>query len=160
MTGTHFHYFALCKRKLWLFVKSIDMEHNSDLVRAGRFISDNSFKRQDHEIRIGDISLDYFDRKNKIIHEIKKSDAMEDVHLIQVKYYLFYLERLGINGLKGELHYPKLKQKLDITLTDQDRSEILHAEREINAVLAMPAPPPVIDAPFCKKCSYYELCYS
>jgi len=32
ITGTHFNYYLLCQRKLWLFANGINMEHTSDLV--------------------------------------------------------------------------------------------------------------------------------
>ena len=32
-TGTHFNYYHICYRKLWLFANGINMEHVSDTVR-------------------------------------------------------------------------------------------------------------------------------
>ena len=32
ITGTHFNYYQICHRKLWLFSNGIQMEHTSDLV--------------------------------------------------------------------------------------------------------------------------------
>ena len=32
-TGTHFNYYHICRRKLWLFANGINMEHVSDTVR-------------------------------------------------------------------------------------------------------------------------------
>jgi CRISPR-associated exonuclease Cas4 len=39
-TGTQVNYHLVCKRKLWLFSRSFEMEHSSDLVLLGRFESD------------------------------------------------------------------------------------------------------------------------
>lgn len=38
VTGTHFNYYQVCKRKLWLFANGITMEHTSDLVYEGKLI--------------------------------------------------------------------------------------------------------------------------
>lgn len=35
-TGTHFNYYMVCHRKLWLFANGINMEHTSDLVYEGK----------------------------------------------------------------------------------------------------------------------------
>ncbi len=163
MTGTQINYYFLCYRKLWLFVNKIDMEQTSDTVAMGKFISESTYKREDHEIQIStdedDIVLDFYDRKNKIIHEVKKSDKMEDVHIWQVKYYISVLEKKGITGVVGEIDYPKLKQKIKVELIETDRMELLIIRKQIKEILSLSLPPAVINKPFCKSCSYYDLCY-
>jgi len=37
-TGTHFNYYQICRRKLWLFANGISMEHTSDTVYDGKLI--------------------------------------------------------------------------------------------------------------------------
>jgi len=37
--GTHFNYYLICHRKLWLFANGINMESNSDLVYEGKTVS-------------------------------------------------------------------------------------------------------------------------
>jgi CRISPR-associated exonuclease Cas4 len=159
MTGTQINYYFLCHRKLWLFTYKIDMEQNSEAVELGRFISDFTYKREKHEIQVDNILLDYYDEKNKIIHEIKKSDKMEETHIWQVKYYINVLLEKGIPGVTGEIDYPKLRQRIKVELTEADRVKLKYIHSEIEAVLTMPYPPDVINKSFCKKCSYYDLCY-
>lgn len=159
MTGTQINYYFLCKRKLWLFTHHIDQEQNSDVVAMGRFISESTYKREEHEIKIDDIVLDFYDRKNKVIHEIKKSDKMEDSHIWQLKHYINVLESKGVDGVTGEIDYPKLRQKVKVELTDNDRKELNRIKGDIKKIVDMNHPPEVIDKPFCKKCSYYDLCF-
>jgi CRISPR-associated exonuclease Cas4 len=159
MTGTQINYYFLCHRKLWLFVHHIEQEQNSDTVAMGKFISDSTYKREKHEIQIDDIMLDYYDERNKIIHEIKKSDKMEETHIWQVKYYISVLEDKGILGVTGKIDYPKLRQTLNVELTDKDREELNKIKTEIQKIIEQKNPPDVINKPFCKKCSYYDLCY-
>ncbi|HMU43701.1 MAG TPA: CRISPR-associated protein Cas4 [Ignavibacteriaceae bacterium] len=159
MTGTQIHYYFLCYRKLWLFTNHIDMEQTSDTVAMGKFISESTYTREDHEIKIDDIVLDFYDGKTKTIHEVKKSDKMEETHIWQVKYYISILEEKGIEGVTGEIDYPKLRQKIKVELTDNDRTELITIKNNIKSILELQLPPEVINKPFCKNCSYYEFCY-
>jgi CRISPR-associated exonuclease Cas4 len=139
------------------------MEHNSDVVTIGKIISENSYQREEHELSIssddGTIVLDFYDSKNKIIHEVKKSDKMEITHIWQVKYYIYILEQKGIEGVSGEIDYPKLKQKITVNLQEEDRQELKKIGNEIDTILKLPIPPETINKPFCKQCAYYDLCY-
>ncbi|MDP2302345.1 MAG: CRISPR-associated protein Cas4 [Ignavibacteria bacterium] len=163
LTGTHINYYFHCHRHLWLFANSIQMEHNSDVVTIGKIISENSYQREEHELSIssddGTIVLDFYDSKNKIIHEVKKSDKMEITHIWQVKYYIYILEQKGIEGVSGEIDYPKLKQKITVNLQEEDRQELKKIGNEIDTILKLPIPPETINKPFCKQCAYYDLCY-
>lgn len=135
------------------------MEHNSDIVRMGKFISESTYERKRKEIQIDNIVLDNYDAKTKTIHEVKKSDKMEETHIWQVKYYISVLESKGIKSVKGKIDYPKLRQTVDVELTDEDIKQLSEIKKEINTILNMNKPPDVINKSFCKKCSYYDLCY-
>jgi len=163
LTGTHINYYFHCHRHLWLFANSINMEQTSDTVAMGKFISETTYDREKHEIRItddeDDIVLDFYDDKTKTIHEVKKSDKMEETHIWQVKFYISVLEKKGVSGVTGEIDYPKLRQKIKVELTDNDREELILIKNKIKTILELELPPEVINKPFCKNCSYYELCY-
>jgi CRISPR-associated exonuclease Cas4 len=163
MTGTQIAYFFLCHRKLWFFVRNIDMEQTSDTVAMGKFISESTYERENHEIQISDdddhIVLDFYDDKTKTIHEVKKSDKMEDTHIWQVKFYISVLEKKGIEGATGEIDYPKLRQKIKVELTNDDREELIKIRSKIKEIVENEKPPEVINKPFCKQCAYYDLCY-
>lgn len=38
VTDTHFNYYQLCHRKLWLFSNGINMEQESELVYEGKLV--------------------------------------------------------------------------------------------------------------------------
>jgi len=100
-TGTHFNYYQICHRKLWLFANGISMEHTSDTVYDGKLIHQGSYPQRPEryeEIAIEGIKVDYFDAKRRVIHEIKRSDKVEKAHEWQVKYYIYVFERNGIEG--------------------------------------------------------------
>jgi CRISPR-associated exonuclease Cas4 len=160
-TGTQVNYSLVCPRKLWLFSKDLDMEHTSEYVELGRLIHESSFQRQEKEILIDRIKID-FSAHQGVIHEIKKSDAVEEAHVFQVLYYLYYLKHAkGLTHITGKIHYPKLRQTLDVELTPEREADLEKILEQIEEILAREQPPPRLEKiSFCRKCSYYELCYS
>lgn len=162
MTGTHFNYYQVCKRKLWLFANGINMEHTSDLVYEGKLIHETSYPQRSEryeELEIEGIKLDYYDAHNRVIHEIKKSDKVELAHEWQLKYYIYVLERNGVEGVTGILEYPTLRQTDKVLLTNPDRERIVEIEKDIARIVEAENCPAVISSKICKQCSYYEFCY-
>ena len=170
LTGTHINYYQLCKRKLWLFTNGINMEHTSDLVADGKLIEEESYLQRPERYEQIELSskfqgsslagkIDFFDTKNKIIHETKRSNKVEQAHIWQVKFYLWLMKLNGIEAEKGIIEYPTLRQKVEVPLTESD---ILYLEKtivEIQKLMESEVCPPVINKPICKSCSYYEFCY-
>ena len=162
-TGTHFNYYQICHRKLWLFANGINMEHTSDTVYDGKLIHEGSYPQRPEryeEIAVEGIKVDYFDAKRRIIHEIKRSDKVEEAHTWQVKYYIYVFERNGIEGCSGLLEYPAMRQTVPVTLTDDDRREIRRMEQEISDIVSADICPPLRKKGFCKSCSYYDFCFT
>lgn len=132
--GTHFNYYQVCKRKLWLFANGINMEQTSDLVYDGKLIHETSYPQRSgryEELELDGIKIDYYDARNKVIHEIKRSDRVEPAHEWQVKYYIYVLERNGVKGVSGLLEYPTLRQTTKVELTDADRQNIAEMEKKL-----------------------------
>ena len=162
-TGTHFNYYQICRRKLWLFANGINMEHTSDTVYDGKLIHQGSYPQRPEryeEIAVEGIKVDYFDSKRSVIHEIKRSDKVERAHEWQVKYYIYVFERNGIEGCTGLLEYPTMRQTVPVVLTDADREEIRRMEQEIVAIIESDTCPPLVKKRLCKSCSYYDFCYA
>lgn len=162
ITGTHFNYYMICHRKLWLFANGLQMEHTSELVEMGKLIHETSYtERSDRyqEVEIGGIKVDFYDAKRGIIHEIKKSDKIEKAHEMQLKYYLWVFEQHGINVNYGILEYPKLRKTEEIYLTDVDREEIPAMICEIEELIQNEQCPGKIKIGTCKSCSYFDFCW-
>jgi CRISPR-associated exonuclease Cas4 len=162
ITATHINYYHLCHRKLWLFSNGIQMEHTSGTVYEGKLIHESSYPQRAEkytELAMEGIKIDYYDTLRKVVHEVKKSDKMEQAHIAQVKYYLYVLERNGIEGATGVLEYPKLRQTEEVCLTDEDRTQIPLWEQQIQRIVEEENCPEVINKKICKSCSYYEFCY-
>ena len=163
ITGTHFNYYQVCKRKLWLFANGINMEHTSDLVFEGTLIHEEAYPQRSskyEEVEIDGIKVDFYDPRNKVIHEIKKSDKIDRAHEWQLKYYLFVFEKNGIMGVTGILEYPVLRKTESVMLSDIDREEIRSMEKEIKSIIESEQCPPLEKKRICKNCSYYDFCYS
>ena len=163
ITGTHFNYYQLCHRKLWLFANGINMEQNSDLVYEGKLIHQESYPQRSaryEEVEVEGIKVDYYDAKSKVIHEIKKSDKVEKAHEWQLKYYLYVFERNGIEGVTGILEYPKLRKTEEVVLSDIDRETIVEMSAEIERIIESGICPPSAKKGICKNCSYFDFCYS
>jgi len=159
ITGVMVNYYFVCKRKLWYFVKNLDMEHNSELVGMGKIVDENSYSREKKSILIDEtINIDFL-KDWKIIHEVKKSRKLDVAAKWQLKYYIWVLRSRGVNIEKGILDYPLIRKREEIFLTDSEEKELMEVLEQIQYIINLDLPPNTINKAYCKKCSYYELCY-
>lgn len=168
--ATHINYYSICKRKLWLFANAIQMEHTSDTVYDGKLLHDSTYpqrakKHSEMELnsKWGALTLsgkvDFYDHKQKIIHETKRGKSIEQAHALQVKFYIWLFELNGIHDVIGRIEYPKLRQTSEIVLS---RADVVFLEETIygvNDLIHQKKCPSTINSKICKKCSYYQLCY-
>lgn len=162
ITGTHIAYLHTCHRKLWLFANGIQMEHTSDIVAEGKLIAETTYldrARKYTELAIEGIKIDFYDAKNRVVHEVKKSDKVEHAHIAQVKYYLSVLARNGIEQPSAIIEYPRLKQRECIEWNDDYLEAAKEWEEQTKAIILSEHCPALIQKGICKKCAYYELCY-
>jgi len=157
-TGTQVNYYLICKRKLWLFSRGLDMEETSDLVLLGRLLHERGYARRHKEIQIGRIKVDFVGSGCEI-HEVKRSRKAEDAHLFQLLYYLYYLKRYaGVEG-RGCLHYPLLRRTVNVQLTDERIGQVESVLRDIDEILRHENSPKPVKTGYCRRCSYAELCW-
>jgi CRISPR-associated exonuclease Cas4 len=170
INATHINYYHVCKRKLWLFTNGINMEHTSDTVYDGKLLHETSYPQRNEkhselnmEADYNDIGLfgkiDFYDARQKIIHETKRSDKIEKAHEWQVKFYLWLLQLNGIEGATATLEYPLLRHTEHIKFLEEDIPYLQKTAAAIVQLKELEKCPPVINAKICKSCSYYELCY-
>ena len=159
ITGLMVYYYEVCKRKLWYFTNDIQLEENNSNVILGKLLEENTYTRDEKKINIdGVINIDFI-RSKKILHEIKKSNSIEPASILQVQYYLYYLEKKGLVGLKGILDYPLLKQTVEVNLSDSDRENLENIIIGIKEILGKESPPILEKNNICKKCAYFDLCF-
>jgi CRISPR-associated exonuclease Cas4 len=158
ITGIMFYYYFVCKRKLWCFLKGIQLENSSENVMLGKLLDESSYSRERKHILIDEaVNVDFMDDW-KVIHEIKKSKSIEEASIWQVKYYLYFLNKRGIEVEKGILDFPLLKERRHIVLEDGDIEKIEQIVDEIRQMKERKTPD-IINTKICKKCAYYEYCY-
>ncbi len=162
LTATHINYFHVCKRKLWLFANGIRMEHTSENVAEGKLIGETTYQdraTQYTEVEFDGVKIDFYDAKNKVVHEVKKSDKVENAHKAQVLYYLYKLKKNGVEGASGIIEYPKLRQTEKVVWAQDSLATVLKWEKEIEEIIANEICPATIKAKICKSCSYNDFCY-
>lgn len=162
VTGTHMAYYQVCHRKLWLFSNGISMEHTSELVEEGKIIAENTYldrSRKYTELQLGSIKIDYYDARNRVIHEVKKSNSLEDAHKAQVMYYLYVLVSNGIENPSAILEYPKLKHREVLNWDSSMINTVKKWKQEIEVIVHSNKCPKLLGSKICNKCSYYDFCY-
>ena len=158
-TGTQVNYYFVCQRKLWLFTHDITMEQESDTVHLGKLLSRTAYEREHKDIAIEDtIVIDFIDVHKGVIHEVKKSRAVEKAHIWQVLYYLYFLKQRGVVAT-AEIDYPLLRRKERLELTPERETQMVEVLKGIQLVVTQKQAPPRIGKKFCKKCAYLELCW-
>ena len=92
------------------------------------------------------------------MHEVKKSKKVEKAGIAQLKYYLYYLKKRGVEGLKGRIDFPLLKQSIEVELAETDEMEIEKVVKDIVRIVSLDLPPKFEKLRICKSCAYYDLC--
>ncbi len=163
INATLINLYNVCKREMWLHANGIRFESTSDLVYEGKLIHEESYPQRSEkyeEIEVDGIKVDFYDAKNKVIHEIKKSNKVERAHEWQLKYYIYVFEHNGIEGVTGILEYPTLRKTEQVVLSDVDRDMIREMETDIQRIIDSDECPPLERKGICKNCSYFEFCYT
>ena len=162
VTGTQIVYYNICYRKLWLFSNGITMEQTSDLVSEGKLIAETTYldrSRKYTELEIGPIKIDFYDARNRVIYEVKKSNALDQAHIAQVKYYMYVLSKYGVQNPSAILEYPKIRHRELVEWSFKIIAEVDSWVEGIESILQSQACPPLLNNTICKKCSYYDFCY-
>lgn len=159
ISGMMFYYYFVCKRKLWFFANEIQMESENEDVIIGKLIDENSYSKELKHVLIDNtVNIDFI-KEWKILHEVKKQKSIEEAGIWQLKYYIYFLRKRGINIEKGILDYPKLKKREEIFLTVEDEKRIEEILLEIREIVNLKLPPKLEKLKICKKCAYFEYCY-
>ena len=159
ITGVMVYYYKVCKRKLWYFYNEIQMEQGNESVAIGKTIDEQTYKRDKKHINIDNIINIDFIRSKGILHEVKKSNKIEDASILQVKFYLYFLKERGVEDIKGQIDYPLLKKNITVELLQEDIKIIKQIIDDINLIVNKEIPPNLEKKRICKSCAYYDLCF-
>lgn len=157
-TGTEVGYYFICRKKLWWFAHGVHMEQENDRVKMGKLVHQESYSRRRKELDIdGKIVLDW--REDGCVHEVKLTDKMEDAHEMQLVYYLYYLKLKGVDDLRGQIDYPKIRDTKTVYLDQHNQQKLEQALKDMERIVAAEGPPEVEFMKICRSCSYAELCW-
>lgn len=153
------HYYIICRRKLWLYAKGISMEQENDRVLEGKWLHERSYPYlESKEILIDNqFKIDAID--GEYVREVKLTSRMRHADRWQMLFYLNELKRRGVHK-KGLISYPKEKKTEEVELTPKDEYQLHQMMKEIENIIVMQAPPPLLRLPYCAKCSYYAFCFA
>lgn len=158
VNGIKVNYYAICRRKLWLFSHFIRLEQDSDRVALGKLLHERSYSYlSKREIMLDNlVKLDVLE-DGKVV-EVKYSRKMAQAARLQLAYYLYYLRQRGIEA-EGELRFPKERRRETFHLSEEDIQKVQAALKEIAELEALPSPPPARFSRTCQSCSYAEFCW-
>lgn len=159
ITGVMIYYYFVCKRKLWYFCNEINMEAENEDVMLGKLLDENSYQRDEKHINIDNVINIDFIKEHRELHEIKKSKAIEDAGVWQVKYYLYYLKQRGIENLKAKIDYPLIKKNIVVELSVEDEERLSEIINEIIRIKNLEFPPYFEEKKICTRCAYHDLCF-
>lgn len=177
INATLINLYHVCKRECWLHANGVRMEHTSDIVYDGKLLHEISYpqraeKHTEIELSVKifpkskDIKevvlygkIDFYNARDKIIHETKRSDKVENAHEWQVKYYLWLLKLNGVDGASAVLEYPLIRHTNHLELKEPDEWYLEDVIIKVAKLKESEVCPPVINAKICKSCSYFDLCY-
>lgn len=167
-------YYAICPRKAWLSMRGLWMEQESEAVAIGRLVGQTSYQRERKEVDLAAVApdgtglvarIDWADLREGVLHETKKSRAVEDAHRWQLKFYLWLLKLSGVTcedgrPYSGVLDYPALKRTERVELTTEDERWLTDVVVALRRLASQLKPPPrITKRAFCRKCAFEELCY-
>lgn len=158
VTGVMVQYFVICKRELWFFLKQVNMNYNNDDISIGKSIHEASYKRENKEVKVDNMVFDFIKKGDElVVFEMKKSSKLTIGAKYQLYFYLYSLRLLNSN-IKGILLYPNERKREEIVLTDEIIEEVDNIIDGILKISDLNAPPHAEIKPYCKECSFFELC--
>ena len=160
-TGTEIAYLHICQRKLWLFHHGIRLESENTNVQIGKFIQQTTFTRHEKrkEIALGNMGVvDWAELDKGIIHEIKKGKAPANAEDAQVRYYMWWMHRHGIDIHTGVIHYPKQKRTRSISWSSEMENMVAEDLKKAAEVVSATMPPKFEPMNICGNCAYQEFC--
>jgi CRISPR-associated exonuclease Cas4 len=167
-------YHVVCPRKAWLSMHGLWMEQENEDVQIGRLIDETTYSRARKAIELDAVSrngtrlvgkIDVVNLREGVLHEVKKSKAVEDAHIWQLRFYLWLLELSDVRRsdgapFTGRLDYPRLRRSDVVHLSAEHVQQLEHIVDELSSSFASDPPARHPRRSFCRKCAFEELCYA
>ena len=161
ISGSLIQAYFVCQRQVWLLAHKLKGNQDNDLLAIGRFISENSYRRDRKNLKKGSNIIDVIKNENNeiIVIETKKSSRKIKAAKMQLLYYLTLLENT-IKITRAQIRIPKEKKIIDVFLDDKSRNEIQKIVENISNIIKNNKPPQAILSKKCYTCSYIDFCWA
>lgn len=161
VSGVHINCYTICKRQVWLISRHLTPDQDDDYLVIGRTIDRESYPRIKKSLAVDNNRIDVFfhEEEKLVVAEVKKSSKAIESAKLQLAHYLMKLKEKGVE-VDGELRVPAEKEKIRVKLDDAIEKEVLEARENIQTIIQSEKPPLPQKIPYCKKCAYYEFCWS
>ena len=161
ITGSLIEAYIFCPRQAWLMARQITGDQSNEFIEIGRFISEQTYRREKKEISFKGGKIDFIKNNNEdfVIVEVKKSEKFLKAAKMQVLFYLMKLKEKGYN-VKGEIRIPKSKKVVNIALDEKEEKNLKNLLKSIEQLLLSENMPEEPLKTKCKNCSYFEFCWS
>lgn len=144
------------------------MELNSELVKIGKYLHEQRHQKLENEksrdggdenaeILLDGVKIDSIE--GEYVVEYKKKNSSEEAARAQLLYYLYVLKKKGVVK-KGLLKFKESRGSIEVNLTPENEAYIRQLIHAVEDLLNGTIVPDVLNQPKCKKCAFYEYCYS
>jgi len=153
--------YLICPRQAWLMSRNIIGDQYNDFMMIGRLLSEETYKREKKEIKIGGNIIDVLKSKDGVVTliEVKKSSKAIEASMKQLLFYMYSL-RHKVKNITGEIRVPTEKKVVKVELTDESILEIENLTDIISCMLEENKPPALERNKYCKTCSQLEFCWA
>lgn len=161
IVGSLVHAYVVCQRKAWLMSRQICPDEDHVYLQIGRLIQSQSYSRERKEVHLGHLSLDLICRggQNLVVAEVKKSSRALEAARMQLAFYLYELQEMGIEA-EGELLFPEERRRERLILDENLSRQVENLKIRILALICRDQAPPPEKIRFCGKCAYAEFCWA
>lgn len=158
INATVFYAYQICKREAWFYYHHVNPAQEHELLLLGRLVHETSYQRARKEIFVDQLlKIDLL--RGELVAEVKRSSKHREAAKLQLAYYLFYLKHEKGLKMDGILLFPKERQTERIALTPELETRVQELLEEMKPTLASDHPPPAVKIPYCRSCSFQELCW-
>ncbi|BBB31816.1 CRISPR-associated protein Cas4 [Thermotomaculum hydrothermale] len=143
--------------------RQLTADQSNEFLEIGRLIDESTFSKEKKKIFIPDLNamIDLILKEDGILFvaEIKKSVKTLNSGILQLKYYLYLLEKKKVKA-NGVIKIPREKKSVIVELNNDDRKFIEEQLVKLNEIIKSEKPPKAKKIKFCSKCAHFDFCWS
>ncbi|AZK60356.1 CRISPR-associated protein Cas4 [Candidatus Desulforudis audaxviator] len=141
--------------------RQICPDEDNTYLHLGRLIQNQSYGRERKEVRLEHLCLDLIRREEEtlVVAEVKKSSRAREAARMQLAFYLYELEQMGVEA-EGELLFPEERRRERMVLDPELARQVENLKARVRALILAPSAPLPTRIRFCARCAYAEFCWA